>query len=398
MLLSFSVSNFRSFKDKNTLNMIDMKGTPINIAVFMGANASGKSNFFKAMHISKTFIQLGVSKTDKQLILYDTYLKNNDPVVYEYVFEKDNYYISYSFSIKDNNNSIYNEELQIGDNIDKLNIIYKRDFNGIEVFCKEDDTLCKKVNAMKDYFNDMENPPDTLFLTMMLDRISSNTIQINLIKSFYDNLYTSDINVAVNSNTIINLFPFYLESKILYNEKQKKNFINFLKIADNSIKDIKTIKNNKKELYNTIVHKIDDIEIDIDYSEESGGVRMFAPLFSKINTMLKENKIYIIDELDIRLHYDLISYIVDLINNNNIGSQLIFSCHNIGSLQWNIKNSCFNITEKENGASALLRISDILENEDGKDERIKYYNKGKLGGFPDYSAVETAVNKYKGAL
>lgn len=389
MLLQFSVSNFRSFKEKATLNMIN-NNTNIKVAVFMGANASGKSNFFKAMHISKTFINSGVSKTDMQLILYDTYLKNNNVVIYEYLFKQKNYYINYSFSIKDNNNSIHSEKLKIGERLESLELVYSRQDNSIKVNENKNDELYKRINAMNKYFSDIGNPPNILFLTMILDRISSNTNEINLIKEFFDNLHTSDINAAVGSNENINIFPYLSVSEILDNEHKKRKFIKFLKIADSSINDIKI---NKKDIYNTIIHEIDGAgEINIDYSEESGGVKMFTPLFPKIDSMLKESKIYVIDELDIRLHYDLLSFLIEEINKNENGSQLIFSCHNIGALYWNIDNSCFNIVEKENGISKLIKISNTIQN---TDERIKAYMKGKLGGFPDYYMVEESLRKYK---
>ena len=119
----------------------------------MGANASGKSNFFKAMHISKTFINSGVSKTDTQLILYDTYLKNNEVVIYEYLFKQKNYYINYSFSIKDNNNSIHSEELKIGEELEALELIYSRNDNNIEVNENKDNELYKRISAMNKYFS-----------------------------------------------------------------------------------------------------------------------------------------------------------------------------------------------------------------------------------------------------
>lgn len=397
MLLEFSLTNFRSFKEKTTLNMRDDNGNPMNISIFMGANASGKSNFFMAMHISKVFINTGKTKTDNKIILYDPYLRNKNEVSFEYVFKQNEYLIKYSFSIKNNKNTISKEELSIGNDISDLQVIYSRNMQKIKVICSDNEKLLKKVQAMNQYFSDMDNPSNILFLTMMFDRIAINTPEIKLIKSFFNNFYTSDINVAINAN--IDIFSYLPNiTDILSNDSSKKSFLDFLKIADSSVKDININKKKKKDdinLYNTVIHEISDETIEVDFSEESGGIRVFSGLFTKIDSMLKEKRLYIIDELDIRLHYDLLSYIIYEINKNNNGSQLIFSCHNIGALYWDIPNSSFNIIEKENGNSSLSRISDIIGNEDNRDIRIKNYMRGKLGGFPDYDLVENSLDKYK---
>lgn len=62
MLLEFSVENYMSFKEKATLSLIPSKdrehlenvliqekGKALNTVLMYGANASGKTSFFKAM-------------------------------------------------------------------------------------------------------------------------------------------------------------------------------------------------------------------------------------------------------------------------------------------------------------------------------------------------------------
>lgn len=394
MLLKFSVSNFRSFKDKSTLDMVGKNKKTLNTAVVLGANASGKSNFFKAIYISSKFINNGKIDKPDTVSLYDTFLKNDNPVTYSFIFEQNKNVISFSFSIKNKRNYIMNEKLRIGSDIDNLNDIYKRNEEGsIDILCQENN-LCEKINSMKNYFSDMGNPKNVLFLTTMLDRISETTNEIKDIKSFFETLYASDINAVVNSN--INVFSFLPDiSKIIANPKTKENLIKFLKVADNTVKNVKVSKLNENNTVvgNTITHDINGKDIEVSFLEESGGIRMFSSLFSKIDSMLKEKRIYIIDELDTRLHYDLLSYIVKIIDNNRLGSQIIFTCHNIGSLYWNIKNECFHIVEKEEGNSKILRADAVID-EANKDERIKAYMQGKLGGFPDYELLEKSLEEY----
>jgi AAA15 family ATPase/GTPase len=71
-LIEFTIRNYRSVRDSITVNMIasgKLKDMPENLfsvkaidarllrtAVFYGANASGKTNLFKAVHFAKRFI------------------------------------------------------------------------------------------------------------------------------------------------------------------------------------------------------------------------------------------------------------------------------------------------------------------------------------------------------
>ena len=106
MILSFSVSNYRSIKDKISLNMLPVKSykeLPNNVAsindkskllrsaVIYGANASGKSNVLNALI---GFIELIKNSTKNQLndklSIYDPFLldkaSSNTPSEFELEF------------------------------------------------------------------------------------------------------------------------------------------------------------------------------------------------------------------------------------------------------------------------------------------------------------------------
>ena len=77
MLIRFSVTNFKSFKERQTLSMAASKATRIdhhimNIsnkrilkgAFIFGANAGGKSNFIKAVDFAQKYILSGSEHLD----------------------------------------------------------------------------------------------------------------------------------------------------------------------------------------------------------------------------------------------------------------------------------------------------------------------------------------------
>ena len=87
MLISFSVDNFRSFKDRQTLYLNAVKtckewndentaveacGRIVRSAVVYGANASGKTNLFIAMERMRAFMLSSVNIEKKIPFLFCT--------------------------------------------------------------------------------------------------------------------------------------------------------------------------------------------------------------------------------------------------------------------------------------------------------------------------------------
>ena len=79
MLIRFAVENFLSFKDRQIFSMVaakhtrhhehiaDVEGKRILKGSFLfGANASGKSNFIKAVGFAKKLVYSGLSGLDRK--------------------------------------------------------------------------------------------------------------------------------------------------------------------------------------------------------------------------------------------------------------------------------------------------------------------------------------------
>src|ERR1017187_10270206 len=115
MLIEFTVSNFRSIKEPQTLSMLatSLKEHPDNVfqspdpsikllktAVIYGANASGKSNMIEAFQAFKNIVSKSNPEPDAEMALYapfffDTETKDK-PASFEIeFFGKDNYRYNY---------------------------------------------------------------------------------------------------------------------------------------------------------------------------------------------------------------------------------------------------------------------------------------------------------------
>ena len=151
MLVKFSVQNFLSFKELNSLEMVASNITQheentipvlnyklLKSAAFFGANASGKSNLFKAMNFAKNFILSSSKDTQANekipvipFLLSTT--TENEPSLFEFVFIKDNIKYRYGFSL---NSSIVVDEWLFAASKVKESLLFERHEQKIKIGTK----------------------------------------------------------------------------------------------------------------------------------------------------------------------------------------------------------------------------------------------------------------------
>lgn len=143
MLVSFSVSNFRSFGDEETLNMIasnklsdhpshriDLPGTDKGIlrsAVIYGANAAGKSNLVRAM----SFAQQCIVRGSERPVVAEPFRFGRDetgtPSSFEFRFLIGDHVFAYGFDVT--HKTIVSEWLTVRVRDDDV-VIFERDNSG----------------------------------------------------------------------------------------------------------------------------------------------------------------------------------------------------------------------------------------------------------------------------
>ena len=119
MLLEFSIENYRSFRDKQTLSMVPDEGKKeeaghiietdgqykaLRSAIIYGANASGKSNLMKAMQALRNLVLSSAGRApDKPFGEYEPFLFNprtaSAPVSFEVNFLQEEVRYNYRVSI-----------------------------------------------------------------------------------------------------------------------------------------------------------------------------------------------------------------------------------------------------------------------------------------------------------
>ncbi len=407
MLLNFSVTNYRSFKEKtdftmfpakpnaenkNVNTMIPSDGKPLSLfrtTAIYGANASGKSNLLRAISAMdkivrsqnlKNFIKpyLLSEETSKQPTEFVVSIIAEDDVVYEYGFSATAELIHkewlYAYP-KGRQKVFYERELVNSENkeykyVNKLTGIKK----AWEELTKENKLF---LSTAVDYNNQQLLPVYNWFKKKLCAIGSHGVRSFHSAKYCFDGnsdevlkfLKEADMNIA-NINV--------KEAEV---PKEIKEFMKGVH-GEDAIYDIFTSHETEEGEF---------VDFDLDEDESDGTKKMFALSYPILNT-LKEGHILFIDELDNSLHPLLVKHIISLFNNkerNKNNAQLIFSTHD--TIHFNNKDFQIDqlwMCDKDNkGASELYSLSDYKLRTDIKNLPARYLS-GRYGGIPNLSAAD----------
>ena len=384
MLLEFSVGNFLSFKTKTTLSLaatsikehIDtnifsterldlLKG-----AVVYGANASGKSNFIRAMStmrrlVIQSFDQSSADELDVTPFLLSTETEK-DPSFFEAVFIIDNIRYRYGFEV--NNKQVHAEWL------------FEDQFNG---------KIAKKIMLWFSNFITISGLTHEGYKGVTFGMLENKQTSPKLL-NFYKTLDMGFDNISVNKK------PF--DPKELPNEMPEGFVKQLITDLEGAFKiDIKTI--HKK--YDNENKVVGHVEFDMRSQESSGTNKIFnisGPVFDVLN----DGGVLVVDELDASLHPLLTLAVTRLFNSkqfNPNNAQLIFATHDTNLLYYgNYRRDQIYFIEKDQfGASDMYSLVEYKE--DGKTIRKdrsfeKDYIEGRYGAIPFIGNLADIVTEW----
>lgn len=434
MLLQFKIMNYKSFKNKTSLSLVtkskirdfgghEQKLGPLSVlkyASIYGANAVGKSNLIASIQSLKDLITQGS--------FYDIRpFKDNDnkDVVYEVVFEKDNYIFNYSITVCNASSQkkveIDNESLTLLD-LDKNIKKVVFDTNGISGEVLSNDA--EKAFLEKLYYANCRSNKRNVFLKYFIQKennIPNSDAQMLTKKAF--EFFARDLVIVSNNidgyseinDTIVNKISEKLElldtgiKKVKFekcnNEEISQNIPKFIlkEILDkfNSSKDDKhrnlTVSlTNGLYIYNfkedsngeviakKIVSEHKGINSPFEFDEESDGTKRMILLCALLFGNNKKDKVYIFDEFERSLHPLLANAIIEdfIKNNKDSKSQLIITSHLPLFMDTAFrKDELFVLNKDPKGYSSLcplISFTDIRS-----DTKLsKNYLLGKYGGTP----------------
>jgi hypothetical protein len=380
MLIEFSVSNFLSFKEKVTFSMVatklkELPGCLINVnenmrllksAVLYGANASGKSNFLRALGFMCRFVLMhSGGKIPVERFLFSSEC-DDKPSLFEAVFLIDGVKYVYGFSV---DTEIIHEEWLHSYEKGRQRTLFERSNNIIK---------------LSEYFYEGKG---------LGERIQSDSL-------FFSKLAASDGEIAFKISQWFRHFSF-IDVKFAPNNfrildsRDFKNFqlkiMEFINIADLQIEGISEKEKIKGTTFLKTSHlKYDENNnvighVDINLSSESTGTqRIILEIVEPLIDALSNGKILVIDELDTSLHPLITHKIIELFNSsdNKNNAQLIITTHDTNLLDEELfRRDQIWFTEKDRyGRSDLYSLVAFKVRKDASYE--KSYLMGKYGAIP----------------
>jgi AAA15 family ATPase/GTPase len=397
MLISFSFSNFSSFKETQTFSLLAseknddhqenlIEGKVLKSSLVYGANASGKSNFTNAFFAFREIVLDSTSSDDDEShismippFLFDVD-SHNLPIQFEIIFKENE--LTYRYGLSFNESEILEEWL------------YTKSTRETEVFFREKQSIIYKKSRFTELDHLIENGSLTIDKTIpviSVAALSSKPICKTII-NFVKRIKTiSGINEKGFKSITYSLFE---EDEVFKNWALAilKNFnIHDLKIEhiqDDSSETRSKIKKLRVEVVKNTKDGFDTFPLAI----ESEGTRKVLYLLGPLYDSIKLNNLLIIDEFDSKFHTLLTKEILKIFHRfSKNESQLIAivqdSCLMDSSILrpdqiWFIDKD--NITN-ESQLYSLVEYKIKKKNHYGKD-----YLEGQYGAIPlfsDYSQI-----------
>jgi len=417
MIQEFKVKNFMSFKDEQVLSFEATKDTTsleyltyevkpnvrlLKMAIIYGANASGKSNLLLAIQRMWELLFHPKSNKDEKIFFQPFALTQGEPTKFTIIFYINE--IKYEYNVSYNNDHILSEELKYAPNgINSL--FYSRKFVGEDkiptiYFGGKLNLSAKSKNTLID---------NTLNNHTLLSTFTKISVDAEPFKIVYEWIKDSVHEVSFK-NRLLEI------TKKIANDSERKNFIisslckadfnitqiDLAEIPNNMPNDLRIKIQSDMSLSETVkeqllkqtkedalfMHHTKEGDFSLRSIAESAGTLSYLALLDQLYEMINQNHIYLYDEIERNIHYDLLIHYLSLFMMNSQASQLIFTTHDQLLLDEDfIRRDMvwFTAKSKETGGTELYSAADF-----GLHKNLslyKAYKVGKLGAKPELGSI-----------
>ena len=437
MLIRFSLENWMCFPDKVEFSMIATrerqhgdrlprleayKARVLPVTALYGGNASGKSSFFEAVRFAKGLVVEGTG-VDREIPvetfrLDDEKMKQPARFAFEILATDD---CIYAFSFAANRMAILEEKLvKISSKTEQT--LYERRGNDMTDWGSIRGQSAKDKKFLEFAFQGTR--PNQLFLTNAIEQ------NAKVFRPVYD--WFKEKLVLVHPDSRFGFFKLSPDKRKSFLEPMRKILsqldtgITHLEEEETPFPDPATQIFDEME-DNIRKHKLDDEEVSLDdalsaisglgmtrkdgqrflqylvsyhtkrtdgskvrfeMSEESDGSQRLVQLLPGFLDLMKNTagKVYLIDEIDRRLHTQLTRKLLELYLENcsaETRSQLLFTTHDVQLMEQSLlRRDEMWVTERSSaGGSTLYAFSEYEDVRYDKDLRRSYLQ-GRLGGVP----------------
>lgn len=381
MLLQFSVTNYRSLKDKAVISMKASSDKSLSSCLFSpdgkkrlvpvmsvyGANAAGKSNLINALTLMRQMVC-----GDKARLLrgeelpYEPFaLADNVPTVLEAIFYYESIRYAYGFS--------YDRHKVISE------YLYHWP-NGREalIFSRENDSYEFRENIQEQTVLAGRTAENRLYLAASNEWNCEQTRIAYM--WFFEKLDAVSAADSSYDSTI---------SLLKKGESGKNRIIEELRHADLGISDIRISGGNDSPVIQT-VHSVSEDgndEFTLKLNQESDGTRAFFSRIGKwLNVLERKGAVLVIDEIESNLHPLLTRHLIEMFQDsevNRMHAQLIFTTQDVGLMDLTLLRRDQIWFVERNDRTLKSEVYALTDFSPRKGENIsKGYMQGRFGAVP----------------
>ena len=416
MIIEFSVQNFRSFNELQTISFVatGLKSSEefsevdknnisedggmrlLKTIGIYGANASGKSNIIRALEYFLQVIKNEASSESNLTSLCDPYLYQENAYDTESFFQIVLFVNSkkyrYGFTVKRNSKVKEKPEEKYSKEIIVSEWLFgTKDKNMVEYFTRTG------VDVKKGKLPDNDKIPalpyeHTLFLThsAAFDRKGHSASLRNYISDWTLSNFTSGVEpfrrntlyLLEHENKKLDFLELLTSFNLKYNDvilERDSNKPEQVILPQDKIFMMKSYKNENNEPLN--------VKLNLSYNESSGTQKLFDLAGLLLRAFVMPVSVFIIiDEVDSNFHPSLLIKLIGLFNNpliNKSKSQLLFTSHDTNLMSPSImRRDQFYFTEKsEDNSTRLYSLADLKGIRNDADF-AKQYLAGYYGALP----------------
>ena len=403
MILEIRLSNFFSIKDEIVMdlragksksqkvkdlenNVFTYKDEKIlKVVALYGANASGKSNIIKAIRFCCRMV-------------FQSHLHNENvifnfiPFKFEGYPEKPSSFlikfvssgIEYEYSFSLTRTKILTESLYYYPN-DRRAKVFTRD----ETKKGEKKDKYSFGNVIKKPMDVAENTSDkTLYISRasQMDRELGKEIFSFFNDRFilgYTGLNAPNIEALIKENRQLLIEALQIADSDIIDIKTKRIAVPFKSVNVSFPTATATVSDEQKEIIQITTHHNTSPTIAFDFnSEESGGTKNLFLILLSLFDIIKNNKILLIDEIELSLHTSIVEFIIKLFYTSS-SAQLIFSTHNTKLLDLDKirKDQIYFVNKKPDASTDLYSLFDYKDFRENMDVE-KAYLQGRFDAVP----------------
>ncbi|MEE1281101.1 MAG: AAA family ATPase [Acutalibacteraceae bacterium] len=373
MIKSFEITNFKSFKDttffdfnKTNYQMLSDTHISNNILkglMFVGANASGKSNAILAV---KFLLDSLLGKNDINFASYHCLFSPDPATKLKYIFSIDNTDVQYEITYQTIDE--YIQEKLFVDNV----LLFERNGSFAKVNINEETTHS-------------DVPNKTLFLRDIYfnTKFRGNSVLQKWFKFLSDSVYIDLYSKKVTTYKDINLnLKSYLDEKgtdeinQFFNEYNFEQNIEYSNISQGGMISIESVEK-------MIFYKRKGINEPIPFPLESLGNQTLLQILPTFFYCIKSNSMLLLDEFSSGFHNDLEELLIRYFMQKSTSSQVLFVSHSTNLLSNRLlrPDQIYSIDFNENG-SLIKRFSSEKPREAQNLEKM--YLSGVFNGVPKY--------------